>query len=157
MKLYHGSYIAVSQPLLKYSRINIDFGVGFYTTPMREHAQKWATRFKKEGKKAYLSIYDFNESILSKLKVLQFEKYDEVWLDQVISCRMGNDVPGYDLIIGGIANDKVFNTIELFMDNLIEKKEALRRLQFEQPNIQYCFKNQEVIDKYLKFEQGIEL
>ena len=33
----------------------------------------------------------------------------------------------------------------------IEQDEAIRRLRHEKPNIQYCFKNQETIDKYLKF------
>ena len=58
---------------------------------------------------------------------------------------------GYDLIEGGVANDRVFNTIELFISNLIDKKEVMKRLKYEKPNWQICFKKQEVIDKYLKF------
>lgn len=32
------------------------------------------------------------------------------------------------VVIDGVANDKVFNTIELFFDGLIDKKEAINRL-----------------------------
>lgn len=57
----------------------------------------------------------------------------------------------YDVIIGGIADDKIYNTIELYQDNLIEKDEALKRLKYYKPNEQICITNQNVIDKYLKF------
>ena len=36
MTLYHGSFIAVEKPDLAHSRPNVDFGRGFYTTPLRE-------------------------------------------------------------------------------------------------------------------------
>ena len=32
MILYHGSYLEISKPALIYSRSNLDFGTGFYTT-----------------------------------------------------------------------------------------------------------------------------
>lgn len=58
----------------------------------------------------------------------------------------------YDIVFGGVANDRVFNTIELYFDHLIDKKEALRRLCYEKPNIQICFRTQRVIDQFLFFE-----
>lgn len=45
--------------------------------------------------------------------------------------QKGNDATDYDIVIGGAANDKVFNTVELYFDNLIDKKEAIRRLRYE--------------------------
>ena len=57
----------------------------------------------------------------------------------------------FDVIIGGVANDKVFDTVELFFDGLIDKSEALKRLRYEKPNMQICFRSQQVIDKHLKF------
>ena len=47
--------------------------------------------------------------------------------------------------------DKVFDTIQLFLDGLIDKEGSLKRLRYEKPNMQYCFCNQDVIDKYLTF------
>ena len=65
---------------------------------------------------------------------------------------MPSDYNRYDIIEGGIANDKVFNTVELFFDGLIDKAEALKRLQHEKPNWQICFKTQSIIDKYLQYK-----
>jgi hypothetical protein len=59
-----------------------------------------------------------------------------------------------DIIIGGIADDRVYNTIELYEDNLINKEEALKRLRYYKPNNQICIVNQEIIDKYLNYEES---
>jgi hypothetical protein len=61
------------------------------------------------------------------------------------------------MIMGGIADDRVYNTIELYKDQLIGKDEALKRLQYYKPNHQICIINQEIIDKYLKFEESKEV
>ena len=50
MILYHGSFIEINKPDLKHSRPNVDFGKGFYTTPIYEQAVKWCSKFKKRGK-----------------------------------------------------------------------------------------------------------
>lgn len=50
MKVYHGSYVAVPYPELIHSRENVDFGKGFYTTPIYEQAEQWAKRFRKQNK-----------------------------------------------------------------------------------------------------------
>ena len=42
MILYHGSYLSVKTPDTSFSRDNVDFGKGFYTTPIREQAISWA-------------------------------------------------------------------------------------------------------------------
>ncbi|HGM3220075.1 hypothetical protein ACYZFP_02285 [Clostridioides difficile] len=36
--------------------------------------------------------------------------------------------------MGGFADDKIYNTIELYQDNVIEKDEALKRLKYYKPN-----------------------
>lgn len=41
MTLYHGSYLEISEPDLANSRSNVDFGRGFYVTPLYEQASKW--------------------------------------------------------------------------------------------------------------------
>ena len=63
----------------------------------------------------------------------------------------------YDIIEGGIANDKVFNTVELYQSGLIDKSTTLERLKYEKPNNQICFINQKVLDSVLKFESSYEV
>ena len=52
-----------------------------------------------------------------------------------------------------MANDKVFNTVELFFDGLIDKAEAIKRLRYEKPNLQICFCTENAL-KHLRFERS---
>lgn len=49
MKVYHGSWMEVSNPDLKHSRPDVDFGRGFYTTSIKDQAVKWCGRFTLKG------------------------------------------------------------------------------------------------------------
>ena len=70
---------------------------------------------------------------------------------------MGEDTLEYDVVIGGIANDKVFNTCELYFKGYIDKDAALDRLRFEKPNCQIGFKKQDIINQYIRFERSEKL
>ena len=152
MHLYHGSASEVIAPDLLFAREKTDFGRGFYTTPLKDQAYKWAKRLQRHHGKSYVSSYEIDEAaIRNNCSVLEFVDYSDNWIDFILSCRGGNDKSDYEVVIGGIANDKVFNTIELYFDGLIEKAEALRRLKYEAPNLQYCFRSQSVITNYLHY------
>ncbi len=49
MILYHGSFLEIVKPDLTHSRPNVDFGRGFYVTPLYEQAAKWCGKFKRRG------------------------------------------------------------------------------------------------------------
>ena len=63
----------------------------------------------------------------------------------------------YDIVSGGIADDKVFNTIDLYFAGEMSKEDALGRLAFEYPNHQICILNQNVILHHLKFKKATEI
>jgi hypothetical protein len=143
----------VEKPDISFSRDSTDFGKGFYTTSVKSQAEKWTNRFKRRLGHGTISIYEFDEKNLREnASVLEFETYSIEWLEFIAKCRHGDMGGNYDLVIGGVANDDVYTTLGLFFRGLIEKEEAIKRLRYEKPNIQYCFRNQEVIDKYLKFK-----
>lgn len=154
MKLYHGSTVKVEYPEIRLGRKNLDFGQGFYMTDIRQQAIEWAMRPINNGKAQYLNCYEMNLEQLkdSAYRYKKFERYDEAWLDFVLANRHGQapDVT-YDIVEGGIANDRIFNTIELYDAGLITRQEALSRLIYEDPNNQICVLNQSVIDKHLTF------
>ena len=52
-----------------------------------------------------------------------------------------------------ITNDKVFNTVELYFDGLINKSEAIRRLRYAEPNFQICFRTKKALE-LLHFERS---
>lgn len=151
MILYHGSFLEITEPDLEHSRTNVDFGRGFYITPIYEQAEKWCGKFKSRGKKGIISRYTIEASAYDELKVLKFHTYSEEWLDFILTCRTGNDTSHYDIVTGGVANDKVFNTVELYFDGLIDKAEAINRLRYEKPNVQFCFRTKVALGK-LHFE-----
>jgi hypothetical protein len=156
MILYHGSYVAVEKPDLSFSRETTDFGKGFYTTPLYEQAVTWSKRLGK--KEAVISTYEFLKPVdifPKEIRLLEFNTHSKRWLDFVTACRLGKPVDeNYDLIIGGVADDKVFATLTFYFNNVISETEAIRRLRYNKPNFQYCFKTQAIIDKYLKFESA---
>lgn len=157
MILYHGSTQEIINPDVAFSRKNIDFGEGFYTTPIKQQAIDWAKRFKYSSKLAVLNFYEFDERYFKKFNTKEFDSYDQEWLDFIVANRTDKSTKRYDIVIGGIANDRVFNTIELLLENLIQKSEALGRLKYEEKNLQICFKEQEIIDKYLIFKKSEQI
>lgn len=156
MEVYHASTVVVCQPDTTHSRSYLDFGNGFYVTTLREQAVKYGERFIRRGREAILNIYELNDD-LSKWKIIRFDKYDEEWLCFVTECRAGHIVGDYDIVIGGIANDKVFRTVDLYFAGDISKDECLRRLVYEKPNDQLCIRSQKVLDDCLTFKSSEKL
>lgn len=157
MILYHASTCIIESPDIYHSRDLLDFGKGFYLTSLVEQAKKYAQRFLFQGEKAYLNQYILEEDIDSRYLVKVFANYDEEWLDYVSLCRIGKQKEKYDLVSGGIADDKVFNTVDLYFSGNISKNEALKRLAFIHPNHQICILNQDIITKHLHFIQADEI
>ena len=62
-----------------------------------------------------------------------------------------------DVVEGGIANDRVFNTIELFAAGLTPREDTLKKLRYERPNNQICILDQSILDRFLRFVEAIEL
>ena len=154
MNVYHGSTAIIRQPLANAGRRNLDFGFGFYVTDLRDQAVFWANRPVNNNRPHWLNIYELDmEGILkSEFRYLRFHTYDFEWLEFVVANRRGEERwQAYDLIEGGIANDRVFNTIELYAAGLTPRDEALEKLRFEKPNNQLCLLRQELIDRYLHF------
>ena len=150
MLVYHSSDECFNNPDVLHSRDALDFGRGFYVTRLEEQAEKYATRFLRAGKPAYVHVFEYTPD--EDMRVKTFDSYDEDWLDFVCSCRRGNeDYKQYDIIEGGVANDKVFQTVDLYMAGIYGKEQALQNLVYEKPNHQLCFVSQRAIDRCLTF------
>lgn len=150
MIVYHTSNRFFANPDVLHSRDALDFGKGFYVTRLKEQAEKYANRFLRAGEDAYMHSYEFTPD--SDLKVKIFDSYNEEWLDFVCDCRKGGDgYKQFDIIEGGVANDKVFQTVDLYMAGVYNKEQALQNLAFEMPNNQLCFITQRAIDRCLRF------
>lgn len=156
MEVYHTSDVVVQHPDTLHSRKDLDFGPGFYFTSIRLQAEKYALRFLRRNKSAWMNVYDFSED-WSGWKVKVFSSYNEEWLDFVMKCRNGEVVGDFDMVVGGIADDKVFDTVDLYTEALISKEEAIKRLAYMKPNIQYCIRTDVMLHQCLTFKEAINI
>lgn len=160
MRVFHGSTTIVDSPLVHVGRRNLDFGQGFYVTDLQEQAISWAQRPLNAGKPHFLNIYELDLQSVSAqgYRYLRFERYDHAWLDFVVGNRRGERLwETYDIIEGGIANDRVFNTIELYAAGLTPREQTLQKLIYEQPNNQICILRQDIVDLHLHFIEAKEI
>lgn len=156
MKIYHSSDVIVSQPDTRHSRKYLDFGKGFYLTTIYEQAEKYAQRFLRRNKTALINVYELDEN-WDKWKILRFDNYNKDWLEFVSKCRMGKNVDDYDIVIGGIANDRVIVTLDRYFAGELSQDETLGLLKFEKPNIQYCIRSEKMIKECLTYLESIML
>ena len=168
--VYHGGTEKIEQPHCKLGRVNLDFGQGFYVTDLKEQAQTWANNMARSRKRIpVLNRYIMDrESIIRTYRCKIFTAYDKEWLEFIVANRQGlnetqvdlpdgkksglNEAQKYDYVEGGVANDRVVDTVNLYIAGLMEMETALRELSKHQPNNQMCILNQEIINKYFIFD-----
>ena len=162
MKLYHGGLQAVESPRIIKSELGRDFGFAFYTTDIREQAERWALRRKRTAlhngdlsAHAVISVFRFDESpARAKLRFRDFPEVSLEWLDLVVACRSDLDFKhDFDIVTGKIANDNVGETIAYVLAGVMRKEDALERLKFQKINNQLAFCTESALS-YLTFESS---
>jgi hypothetical protein len=148
MRLYHGSTLPIKTPQIIRSAIGRDFGFGFYTTDIKEQAERWALRRKHSALRngtieaqAIVSIYEID--IEAAKKDLSFKNFPEAtmdWLNLILSCRSDRHFTHpYDIVTGKIANDSVGETVSYVLAGIMRKEDAIERLKFQHINNQFAF------------------
>ncbi len=150
MLVYHGTTMEIQHPKIITSEIGRDFGFAFYTTDIREQAERWAIRRAKirrrynKNEKPIVNIYEWSEQHTLKEQV--FRDASMEWLDMVVQCRGNIDYRHeYDIVIGKIANDNVGETVSYVMQGIMRKEDAIERLKFEKINNQIAFCTEEAL------------
>ena len=158
MIVYHGSTEMIKVPDIEHSKKYLDFGKGFYVTTYQEQAKKWAVRKSmRQGKTAIVNVYNM-ENNWEKYRVLSFEKENEKWFEFVCACRKGEDLNrDYDIIIGNVADDDVFKTVDMYFRGLWDKKKVLEELRYYKMNNQICIVNQDTLNRALTFCEAYEV
>ncbi len=157
MTLFHGSNVEVPAPKIIVSNRNLDFGTGFYTTTNKVQAEQFSERIfslRKTGN-AIVSAYSFDEKKAKKdLRILTFKNPNGQWLDFVTLHRTAQyNGKDYDLIIGPVANDDVFRTINIYISGTITRTETLNRLKVKKLFNQYVFCSEKALH-HLTFLQA---
>ena len=158
MIVYHGSSEIVRQPDILHSYRALDFGKGFYVTTVREQAERWARRKAAlTGGRAIVNQYQMDDDTRG-LRVKRFHDDLEEWIEFVCDCRDEKPVyQDYDLIIGKVANDKVFRVVDMYHSGIWDKKRALMEIRAYPNYDQLAFITQRAIDRLLRFDESWEV
>ncbi len=161
MLLYHGSTMAVRKPIVSRGRGKTDFGKGFYTTTSREQAEKWA-QIKRDrmGDEAHaiVSVFELDDAVLNNpaYHTRHFDGATAEWLDFVVGNRRGEVHHNFDLIMGPVANDKLYATISLYENGILDANAAIEQLNTHQLFDQLSFHTTKAC-KLLTFVETFEL
>ena len=131
--------MAVEHPEIRKGRNTKDFGTGFYCTIIKEQAQRWAKRYDTK----IVSIYDVR--LNSSLKIKDFREMTDEWLDFIIDCRAGK-THDYDIVIGAMADDQIYNYISDYMDGSITREQFWVLAKFKYPTHQISFHTISALD-----------
>jgi len=148
MQIYHGGYCSIESPEIIIGKYAKDFGVGFYCTELKEQAVRWAKRYDTP----IISIYNFTTN--NNLKILHFAEMTEQWLDFIVDCRNGIK-HDYDIIIGAMADDQIYNYISDFVSGVLTREQFWALAKFKHPTHQINFCTSAALDclTFLKFEE----
>jgi len=141
--VFHGSFCEISIPEIRISHNTKDFGPGFYCTNLRDQAERWSKRYVTPRVNTY--SVRMNES----LKILEFHEMTEKWLDFIVACRAGVS-HHWDLVIGPMADDQIYNYISNFIEGEITREQFWTMVKFRYPTHQMAFCTSEAL-KCLEF------
>jgi hypothetical protein len=160
MIIYHGSNVAVEQPRILKAERMLDFGSGFYTTSNKEQAIRWTeiVALRREPKKQILSAYEFDiEAAERELSIIRFDEPSGEWLDFVCTNRSGREHEApYDIVIGPVADDKVYTVVQYYENGVYDKEYAIKQLKVEELYDQILFHTEKAL-KYCRFIEYKEL
>lgn len=149
MTVYHGGYTIVKNPKILKGKNTKDFGHGFYCTIIREQAERWAKRYDRP----VVSVYTVRMN--TGLNILEFREMTNAWLDFIIDCRNGK-THDYDIVIGAMANDQIYNYIADYIDGVITRDQFWSLVKFKYPTHQINFCSTEAL-KCLDFASAEEV
>ncbi len=159
MIVYHGGIDVIEKPDINHSYRPLDFGKGFYITTVKEQAEKWAKRkadiFDKDV--AVVNCYEMKDHI-EAFKIKTFPDDLVEWIDFVCICRDGNeDYKQYDIIMGKVADDKVFRVVDMYHQGIWDRERALKEIKVYETYDQIAFISQKAIDGLLSYSSSYEV
>ena len=164
MMLFHGGTDRIEHPRILTGDQGRDFGFAFYTTDIREQAERWAlrraryrSRMARQAVNPIVCEYELDEAALSSLSVKRFPKPSLEWLDFVVANRSSLDFRhGFDIVVGKIANDRVGETVSYVVAGVMRREDAVERLRFQQINNQWAFCTEKAL-AHLRFIRSYEV
>lgn len=152
--LFHGGSHIIPNPEIREPKRSLDFGKGFYLTTSREQAERWVrNRLISAAAEGYVNTYLFDPGeVDGVLKTKIFDTADEEWVDFVLANRMQEGYThDYDIVVGPVADDRVYTQFSLFEQKIISKETLIRELKTYRLVDQYLFHTDRALP-YLKYQ-----
>ena len=89
-----------------------------------------------------------------KINIKEFKEMTEEWLDFIIACRSGQQ-HDYDIVIGAMADDQIYNFVTDYMDGVITREQFWALARFKYPTHQIVFCTDEALEclQYRGYEE----
>lgn len=143
MRLYHTGFHEIQTPDIHYGRKNADFGQGFYLTDDMEFSRRWA-----KERKGFSTICNTYELDTEGLRIKELNR-DEEWFSYIYKNRnhMPDEWLSYDVIIGPIANDTIYDVMGIITSGFLSQEESLRLLQIGPSYRQITIKSEKAVSQ----------
>lgn len=159
--LFHGGTDIINQPEIRVPNRTLDFGAGFYLTSSEQQAIDWVKRRNvgsSSGVIGYINQYlaEFSK-LRENLNVKVFETASNEWLDFVMVNRKNpNFNHQYDVVVGPVANDRVYTAFALYEAGTIGRETLIAELKTYRLVNQFLFHTEKSLD-FLKFLTATEV
>jgi hypothetical protein len=138
---YHGTNMLIGEIDISRSRLRTDFGKGFYMGTNLGEARKWAISQSMLHETPTVIRYALSDIIFNlndnSLRKLWFSAPTVEWLDfvrdnrRLVALDPARKEPrhDYDVVYGPVANDKVVDVVDDYIDGKVTAEEAIRRVK----------------------------
>lgn len=150
--LYHGSKFGICELKLNGSRFDCDFGPGLYLTQLFPSAISFVDSYKESSIYAFkiklkdLKVYEFQSDFdwmmtisLNRQKINSYKNHQKI-IDII------NKIKDADILIGPIADNKMFEVMQKFVDGEITDIQAIHALSASRLGKQFVIKTQKGLD-----------
>jgi len=137
--------------------IELDFGYGFYLTPNKEWAYKYAKGLYTDSESVVIEFRFKPKDIANGCKSKFYGKLDTEFADFVFNNRqyfMNNEthcVHDYDIVGGVMSDGNQWEDFELYRNGTIDKNELYKRLCIPKEDWQIVIHSQELCNKIKPF------
>ena len=146
--LYHGSNAEFPVPSLQYARDKRDFGMGFYTTLLKDQAAEWAISMHERYGGVGAFLYTFELIEIDGLAILEYPEISVEWLDMIKNNRLSGGIQhSFDIVMGPVANDNTIRTVSLYVEGVYDAEDAMKRLRYFRSNNQVSLHTQKALDR----------
>ena len=85
-------------------------------------------------------MYEFDESLSKDFRIKKFGGVTSEWLRFIAANRLEFNIEqDYDIVVGPVANDRVYTVLSLFEGGFIDERSAMERMKAYRLANQYLF------------------